>query len=134
MKTVTGDVNVNQRGIVKRSGKIAIEDTAGWVLRIGVVLSVTTMLIGLIISFAHGDITVNRIESTKFHFAHLVSGLATLDGYAIIELGVLLLVLTPIMRVAASVVLFAVEERDWTYTVFTLIVFVLTLSSLLLLR
>ncbi len=129
-----GDVEGNQQGIVKRHSRIAIEDAAGWILRIGVLSSVATMLIGLIVSFAHGDMTVTRIESTRFHFTHLGPDIAAFDGYAIIELGVLLLVLTPIVRVAASVVLFAVEERDWAYTIFTLIVLVLTLSSLLLLR
>ena len=35
------------------------------------------------------------------------------SGKAIIEVGIYLLVLTPILRVAASMVLFLFEERDW---------------------
>jgi len=41
------------------------------------------------------------------------------SGKAIVELGIYILVLTPIMRVAASLVLFVLKERDGLYALIT---------------
>ena len=51
------------------------------------------------------------------------------DGRAIIEIGLLLLIATPVMRVAFSMVAFALE-KDRLYVVLTLIVLVILLLSL----
>ena len=48
---------------------------------------------------------------------------------AIIQLGILILIATPVARVAFSVFAFA-EERDWMYVIVTLIVLALLLFSL----
>jgi len=48
----------------------------------------------------------------------------------LIQLGLLVLILTPIGRVTFSVFAF-LYQRDWMYVVFTLIVLLLLLSSLL---
>lgn len=53
------------------------------------------------------------------------------DGESIIDVGLFILVLTPVARVLASVILFALVDRDWFYTAVTLIVLILTLVSLL---
>jgi uncharacterized membrane protein len=53
------------------------------------------------------------------------------DPLALVALGLLILLLTPILRVAISIVIFALE-RDWLYTVITLIVLLILLVSLLL--
>jgi uncharacterized membrane protein len=52
-----------------------------------------------------------------------------LDPAAIIQLGLLILIATPVARVAFSVFAFA-QERDWLYVVVTLIVLGLLLYSL----
>jgi uncharacterized membrane protein len=51
-------------------------------------------------------------------------------GRGLIQLGLLLLIATPIARVAFSIVGFAIE-RDRLYVVFTLIVLAILLFSLL---
>jgi uncharacterized membrane protein len=51
-------------------------------------------------------------------------------GRGLIQLGLLLLIATPIARVAFSIVGFAIE-RDRMYVVFTLIVLAILLFSLL---
>jgi uncharacterized membrane protein len=51
-------------------------------------------------------------------------------GRGLIQLGLLILIATPIARVAFSVVAFCLQ-RDWKYVVFTLIVLGLLLYSLL---
>jgi len=52
-----------------------------------------------------------------------------LDPVGIIQLGILILIATPVVRVAFSVFAFA-EERDWMYVVITLVVLGLLLYSL----
>ena len=53
-----------------------------------------------------------------------------LTGEGLIELGLLLLIATPIARVALSVILFA-RQRDWLYVGVTLLVLALLTYSLL---
>jgi uncharacterized membrane protein len=116
--------------------KIAIQDAASWILRVGVITSILIMTLGLLISFFHGHLTLFRIENRKFNenphllFKQIWRG----EGFAVIELGILFLIFTPILRVAASVVLFALEEHDWMYTVITFVVLVLTLTAFFFLK
>lgn len=51
------------------------------------------------------------------------------DSRGIMQLGLLLLIATPIVRVAFSAVAFALE-RDWMYVAFTMIVLTVLLYSL----
>jgi uncharacterized membrane protein len=119
-----------------KQGGIAIQDAASWVLRIGVVVSVTVMVAGLALAFVKGGLTQAVMESRPFssEFAALARGIAAGDPFALIELGVLLLVLTPILRVFSAMVLFATEERDRLYTAVTFLVLVMTVGSLLLIK
>jgi uncharacterized membrane protein len=64
-------------------------------------------------------------------FQAVVSGAVIGKPYAIICLGMLLLALTPVVRVALSVIFFLVQ-RDWLYvgiTLFVLAVLTLSLST-----
>jgi uncharacterized membrane protein len=60
----------------------------------------------------------------------IISETVALHGRGIIQLGLLLLIATPVARVAFSIFGFA-QERDRMYVVFTLIVFSILLWSLL---
>ncbi len=113
-----------------------IQDVSGWVLRIGVAVSVAVMILGLTLSFVRHPPTVKAMESTHFKASPAVIWHGVMHGHGmeIIELGIVLLVLTPIMRVAMSVVLFAFYDHDWIYTLVTLGVLLLTLAALLFLR
>ena len=53
--------------------------------------------------------------------AEIIHGAAQLEPLAVMQLGVLLLILTPVARVAFSLALFVIK-RDWLYVVITLIV------------
>jgi uncharacterized membrane protein len=93
-------------------------------LRIGVVVSVAVIVAGLIVSFGrHRAYRVSsgvrdQILHGHSQFPHtigaLISGLAAGQGQALVALGLLLLLLTPIARVAVSIVAF-VYQRDRTY-------------------
>jgi uncharacterized membrane protein len=48
----------------------------------------------------------------------IVAGVSALKPYALIALGLLLLIAIPVLRVAVSVIAFAVE-RDWVYVIIT---------------
>ena len=66
-------------------------------------------------------------------FGGVWRGTTVLRPFAVVELGVLLLIATPVVRVAASVILFLVE-RDYLYTGITLAVLTLLLISIIVLR
>lgn len=61
----------------------------------------------------------------------MVHGVRALRPLAVVQLGLVLLVLTPVVRVAASVVLM-VRQRDWPYAIITGTVLALLLTSLVL--
>jgi uncharacterized membrane protein len=91
------------------------------------------MLFGIVVSFFHRPPTIDEFETFRFdyHPTHIWHGVLAFQGRYIIEVGIYLLVLTPVMRVAMSMILFATAERDWLYTVVTLVVLILTLTGLL---
>jgi len=60
----------------------------------------------------------------------IVHGALGLSGRAIIQLGLLLLIATPVARVLFSAIAFAIE-RDYMYVLITLVVLGILLYSLL---
>jgi len=116
-----------------RRHPLPIEDASAWILRTGVICSAAVMLMGILFSFVHGRTSLDRMQSDPFEYRPGViwQGIVHGRGKSIIEAGIYLLLLTPILRVATSVVLFALEERDWLYTIITLTVLLLTLAGLL---
>ena len=110
-----------------------INDVSAWVLRTGVIVSASVMLLGLLVSFLHGTVSLDRVEHARFTYnvGAIVHGIVTLHGQSIIEAGIYLLILTPIARVFMSMLLFVFAEKDWTYAAITLVVLVLTIAGLL---
>jgi uncharacterized membrane protein len=72
----------------------------------------------------HGEPTIDRIVG------QIVAGALAFRARSIMELGLLLLIATPIPRVALLLVAFALE-RDRTYVVITAIVLTTLLYSLI---
>jgi uncharacterized membrane protein len=107
----------------------------GAVLRAGVTLAALTVLAGgaLYLVKYGGQIADYRAFHGEPTRLRTVSGIVTsalsLSGRGIIELGLLLLILTPVARVAFSVAAFA-WQRDRTYVVVTLIVLAVLLCNL----
>jgi uncharacterized membrane protein len=110
-----------------------IPDASAWILRLGVVTSVAVMLCGIGFSFVHGTVSVQRMESDGFEYrpTAIWSGILAGHGKSIIEAGIYMLLLTPILRIAASIALFAFSEHDWLYVLITSVVLLLTLAGLL---
>lgn len=112
-----------------------VEKWIAVLLRGGVLLAATVVLLGGVLHLAHhGDVRPNyhtfQGEPTELRKPNLIVREA-FSGRpdAIIQLGMLLLILTPVARVAFSVVAFAVE-RDRMYVVMTLVVLAVLVYSL----
>jgi uncharacterized membrane protein len=113
-----------------------IEVIIGYLLRAGVLLSATIVLIGGIVYIVrHGSDTTDY-HTFRGELSHLrgingiLQGSLHLSGRAIIQLGLLLLIATPVARVIFSAVAFA-RERDYLYVAFTLAVLAVLAYSLL---
>lgn len=110
-------------------------------LRTGVLLSLAIVLTGTISTFAHHHEYLSspqareKLLSSEAEFPHSVRnvliGVAHMQGGAIVMLGLLLLIATPVMRVAVSILGF-VYEHDPMYVVVTSIVLILLLLSFVL--
>jgi len=113
-----------------------VEQIVGNLLRIGVGLAAVVVLAGGIAFLAqngrtHPDYHSFRSEPNALRsVAAIVQNAISMDSRGIIQLGLLLLILTPIARVIFSVIAFALEH-DRMYVVITLIVLGVLLYSLL---
>lgn len=115
-----------------------IELTMSVILQAGVITSTALLLIGLAMSFVRRSGSVHSLTSYRqvtnpgYAFPHSFSSvhaaLLTGDSQGYIMLGLLLLILTPVLRVAASVLLFAYEQ-DKPMTLITLCVLGILISS-----
>lgn len=112
------------------------EQIIGQLLRAGVLLSAFVVLVGGVMylhqaSHTHTDYgTFHGIAQPLRTIPGVVRGAGALDPPSIIQLGLLLLIATPIARVLFSVAAFALE-RDWLYVGLTLVVLGVLLFSLL---
>jgi uncharacterized membrane protein len=103
------------------------------VLRGGVVLGAIVIGVGLVAFYAHyGPNPSAMIANIYPHSVdQTLAGLAHGTPQAIMVLGLLILLATPVVRVAVSIVAFALEH-DWTYVVITALVLLILLVSFLL--
>src|SRR5947209_8620135 len=106
---------------------VAVEQVMGTLLRAGVLTAAAVVLLGGVIYLYRraGDPADHRVFRGEPHDLKSPVGIVkdawALRGPAVIQLGVLLLIATPVARVVFSVFAF-VRERDFTYVVLTLIV------------
>ena len=108
------------------------------VLRAGVVVSITIVFLGgIIYLYRHGHSIANYktfIGTPDFirHTDGIFHSTFDLKGQAIIQLGIILLIATPILRVIFSAIGF-VLEKDYLYVLISLlvllIIFISTLSG-----
>src|SRR5438093_11653025 len=112
----------------------------GLVLRYGVIISFTIIAFGSILLFVEGQTGYSPETTAEQMFAAqnrvpigivpLIQGVASVKPYAIIDLGLLVLLATPIARVFISVFLF-LEERRYMFVAITLTVLAILLFSIL---
>ena len=113
----------------------------GGVLRLGVAASMTLILLGMLLSFLHHREDVSSPAELQ-RLTHpgnavpqslpgVIDGIKHLRGQSIVSAGLLLLILTPVIRVVASILSFVVQG-DRTYVIITSVVLLLLLLSFVL--
>ena len=126
------DTAINQPQDLNRvelPGHIQMSAIIGGILQIGVLLSSAVIILGLILlPFRPGGLSPQRIETFPHTFGELWPELAAFHPQAIIVLGLLLLIATPVMRVAVSVIAFWLEH-DRRFVIITLIVLGILIAS-----
>jgi uncharacterized membrane protein len=110
-------------------------------LRIGVIISLVLMVIGTIISFTHHPEYLSSAEELQRltqpgaafprTVPDVIAGIRDLRGRAIVTLGLLLLIATPVIRVAVSIFAF-IYQSDRIFTLITAVVLCLLLLSFVL--
>jgi uncharacterized membrane protein len=121
--------------IEKESADKRMDEIMGRLLRTGVILAALFVLAGGIIYLMQHQtpITDYRVFQGEPQNLRTVSGIVhealALHGPGLIQFGLLLLIATPIARVAFSAVAF-LYQRDWTYVFVTLVVLGLLVYSL----
>jgi uncharacterized membrane protein len=115
-----------------------INDAIGKILRYGVVLSSAAVAAGLVLMLLapppESPATLQAALAANFGRptlspSALLAGLAHGSAVGVLQLGMLILIATPITRVAASVLLF-LREKDMLYVGITLLVLGMLLVAL----
>ena len=111
-------------------GTTTMEHWISYVLRWGVILAATIVLIGAAVFLIAGPAprdphSLHQLTSHEFSnrssLSAKVTGLKHGRGLAIVDVGLMVLILTPVIRVAMTFVLFF-KLRDWLFTIVTAIV------------
>lgn len=121
-------------GLFKSDADVAL--MVAWLLRIGVFSASIIALFGGILYLIHFGAQVPEYHIFKGapeqyrHIAGIFGGIANFDGMAIIQLGIVILLATPILRIVFSALGFALE-RDYLYVFITLVVFSVILFGMI---
>jgi len=113
-----------------------VERIIGGLLRIGVIVAASITAVGGIWYLSRHARDIPRFSA--FHgepqslrsVGGIIGAVLSLRSDALIQLGLVVLIAVPILRVAVSIVAFALE-RDWLYCAVTVLVFAILLFSLL---
>jgi uncharacterized membrane protein len=115
-----------------------MESLVGYILLTGVLLSVALLVVGFVwrwarvgsLQFEHSIAGMNFFEFILSTLRQMTS--QTLRPRFFLNMGIGILMLTPFVRVLASVFYFAFVEHNWKYTLFTgFVLTVLTYSLFL---
>lgn len=132
LETSTSQQAPEQQPLKLTQGKERTTLMIGWILRGGVIASAAIMLLGLLLLlFRPGGLTDRRLETFPHTLGEVWMGLLGLQPQAIIALGLLLLIATPVVTVTASAIAFAIE-RDRRFVVIALLVLAILITSFLL--
>lgn len=99
-------------------------------LRIGVIISALVIIFGLVLLFVQGS---SGYEGSTFPHSlpDIYKGTVALKPYAVITTGLILLILTPVLRVAISIWVFMREGDKLYMGITTLVLIILVISFLI---
>jgi uncharacterized membrane protein len=126
--------SLRPRGPVPQDPERDIAIVSSFVLRAGVIVSALLTLGGLVAGL-RSRISLHQVRhhALALSVPTIVRQAAHGQGFALMEAGLLVLVITPVLRVAVSLVLFG-RHRDWPFMALTAVVLALVVGSLILLR
>jgi uncharacterized membrane protein len=116
--------------------ELAIDRVTGELLRVGVLAAAAVLLVGGVLFLAHHGGEPNPDHSKfpqhpkKLHLHEVLAEARAGSGRAIVLIGLVLLIATPVLRVAFTAVAFA-WRRDWVYVVIPLIVLGVLIAGVL---
>jgi uncharacterized membrane protein len=119
----------------RRSTDRQVEQVIGRLLQVGVLVAAAIVLVGgVALLIQHGgtpaDYHVFRGEPEALrHVDGILLGVLARDASAIVQLGLVVLIATPVARVALTLVAFLVQ-RDRTFVALTALVFALLVYGL----
>ena len=114
--------------MTKKDEMSQVERTIGYVLQIGVYISITIIIFGIILWFKNGSLGYltadfpNRLQAILY-------GVIKLKAYAVIELGIFCLIFTPVLRVIVSIYAFY-KENDVIYVYITTFVLIILMVGM----
>lgn len=106
---------------------VDLNRSVGNLLRLGVILSVATSLVGFVKLFLEGFKMPKKYtsldigSSSEKIWGQFWNSLCRGEGMAIIQLGILLLIFTPLMRIVFALIGY-LKEKDYTYVIISSIV------------
>jgi uncharacterized membrane protein len=113
---------------------VDLNRSVGNLLRLGVILSVITSLIGFIKLFTEGFKMPRKYKlldmgtSSEKVWGHFWETLCKGEGMAIIQLGILMLIFTPLMRIIFALIGY-LKEKDYLYVLISSIVLIIMIIS-----
>ena len=128
---VQGSTNHSER--VQNDDRFDMESLVGYILLTGILLSVALLAVGFVwrwlrvgnLRFEHSIVGMNFFEFISSTLGQMAS--QAFRPRLFLNMGIAVLMLTPFVRVLASVFYFAFVEHNWKYTLFT--AFVLTVLT-----
>lgn len=113
---------------------VDLNRSVGNLLRLGVILSVITSLIGFVKLFTEGFKMPRKYKlldmgtSSEKVWGHFWETLCKGEGMAIIQLGILMLIFTPLMRIIFALIGY-LKEKDYLYVMISSIVLIIMVIS-----
>ncbi|MCY0967799.1 DUF1634 domain-containing protein [Chryseobacterium wangxinyae] len=113
---------------------VDLNRSVGNLLRLGVILSVITSLIGFVKLFMEGFEMPRKYKlldmgtSSEKVWSHFWQTLCKGEGMAIIQLGILMLIFTPLMRIIFALIGY-LKEKDYLYVLISSIVLIIMIIS-----
>jgi uncharacterized membrane protein len=128
---VQGSTKHSER--VQNDDRFDMESLVGYILLTGILLSVALLAVGFVwrwlrvgnLRFEHSIVGMNFFEFISSTLGQMAS--RAFRPRLFLNMGIAVLMLTPFVRVLASVFYFAFVEHNWKYTLFT--AFVLTVLT-----
>lgn len=103
-----------------------MEEVLSWILRGGVLFSAALIIVGMALIFVTGDISN---QFCVMELGWIIWGSPFLEPSHVLFMGFAVLIMTPIIRVAASIMMY-LKARDLPFTAITMAVFMILLLSL----